>query len=93
MAKYANVNTWSNNAKYGFGLIVVNGGDMVVNDPFEEEVDPEAPAKAYSAVYYDEDGVTEIGKWSADTKAELLNYDKKIPEKASQGTSDYTFES
>lgn len=89
MAKYANTNTWGNNANYGFGLITVNGGDMIINDPFEE-VDPDEPAKAYSATYLNDDG-TEFASSSADTLPELAAYSKNIPTKAAEGNTQYVF--
>lgn len=92
LAKYSNVNQWSNNANYGFGLIALgDGGDMITNDPFEEVVDPNEPAKTYSATYYDEDGTTKLAEFSANTTAELLNFDKKIPTKDPAGNTEYIF--
>ena len=90
MAKYANVNSWSNNAGYGFGLIVVNGGDMITNDPFEEEIDPNEPAKTYTATYLNDDDSV-FATSSANTIAELASYDKNIPTKDAAGATQYAF--
>lgn len=90
MAKYVDTNAWSSTPKYGFGLIVIDGGDMITNDPFEEEVDPNAPAKTYSATYLNEDD-TVFATFSANSLAELVNYNKNIPLKDSDETKDYAF--
>ena len=89
MAEYKNSNYWSSEANYGFGLIVVTGGDMIVNDPFEEE-DPNAEPKTYSGIYLNEDG-TEFATSSANSLAELAAYNKHIPEKAAVESTQYGF--
>lgn len=90
MAEYKNANYWYGGAGYGFGLIVVNGGDMIINDPLEEDIDPNDPDKTYQGVYLNEDG-TEFARFSANTLAELASYNKHIPEKAAVESTQYGF--